>query len=117
MSDFLKEHGYKMWKEETCDILQGFAKYFQKKINVNENDVPVCKTNDALYINVEEHNYNLPNVGNKINFTINIKAENQNEDWCDIGIYGISYDKFKTNIETYENQIIDMWIAFYGEYK
>jgi len=112
IKEFLENKGYVFWKEdrENEGSYRSQSMKFQKRIN--NPDIPVCECNEKLFINV---GYHLFDIGSGVNetCTISICAENESSDWCDLNIYSISVDKFKQNINYYENSLITMWEVFY----
>lgn len=113
----LTTNGYKEWDKET-DQFDTTTKY-QKRVDTLDQyeHYPLCYCNDKLFINVTYYDF-LYNGTKSKSYTMSLTHENQDGDWCDLKIYGLTEEKITANLEKYERKLLDMWNLFYeGELK
>ena len=111
--DFLLQVGYKMWKEKVDSI--GVVQHYQKRVDPQYPDVPLCSTNEKLFINITHYSYYLPDGRSSEGFELYLVHERPDERWCDLKIYSISEQDLLDNLEKYEHTLISMWKVFYEE--
>src|SRR5690554_7291838 len=56
--DFLLQTGYRMWKEKVDSI--GVVQNYQKRVDSQYPNAPLCSSNEKLFINITYYSYHLP---------------------------------------------------------
>lgn len=111
MKSEIESFGYKMWKEE--DYTSFHSRLYQKRVDTlpGWEGVPLCRCNDKLLIDLEEVKWGVNGVGPNTTFAIKIRAEGNDEIWCDLGFSSLVQDKISA-IPFMENKLKAMWIEF-----
>lgn len=112
IKEFLENKGYVYWGKDSEEGLYGSLESLKFQKRIQDEDIPVCKLNNRLFINVNYYEVDFGDFTHK-NCTISICAENESSDWCDLNIYNLPVEKFKENIDYYESKILMMWETFY----
>lgn len=115
IEQYLTSKGYKKWKTE--HDVTGYKEMFQRRMDkiVKYKDYPLCVCNEKILINIDHHYLQFSNENIYDSYTMSLVHENQNGDWCDLRIYGLSGEKLVEHLEKYEHQLMDMWNVFYGQ--
>lgn len=108
--DFLLQVGYKMWNEKVDSI--GVVQNYQKRVDSQYPDVPLCSTNEKLFINITHYSYHLPDGRSFEGFEIYLVHENKSGIWCDLKIYSLSEQRLVDNLHRLEDNLIGMWEVF-----
>ena len=110
MKQDIESFGYKMWKEENEKSFR--SRLYQKRVDnlPSWEGVPLCQCNDKLFIDLEELTF-VYNGDFNTTFSVKIRAEGNDEIWCDIGFYSLTQDKISA-IPSMEKKLKAMWIEF-----
>ena len=110
----IESFGYKMWKEENEKSFH--TRLYQKRVDTlpGWEDVPLCRCNDKLLIDLEETTFVYNGDNLNTTFSVKIRAEGRNDIWCDLGFYSLTQDKI-TAIPFMEKKLKSMWIEFNRE--
>lgn len=105
----LIDAGYAVWKEQENSFFN--KKFYQK--TVRRDDIPLCKCNDALFLNVEEFTdfYEL-SASEGRTFGIFLTHQNNQGEWCNLKIYGLSEEEIENNLDNLEEKLLNMWKVF-----
>lgn len=102
--------GYKMYDDQTDDL--GITYSYQRRVDTDKGfSYPLCKCNDAVYIDIKYYEYRLNQIDRK-SCEISITLENGEGNWCDIKIYSLNPEDLQENIKKYEGKVLAMWEAF-----
>lgn len=113
IKEFIENKGYVCWKEDSEEKQYGTLESMKFQKRIKNDNIPVCNSNNRLFINIVYDKFTNAYTEELETCSIDIRAENQAKDWCDLKIYGIHVEKFKENIDYYENNLITMWEVFY----
>ena len=110
----IESFGYKMWKEENEKSFR--TRLYQKRVDAipGWEDVPLCRCNDKLFIDLEELTFVYNGENLNTTFSVKIRAEGKDEIWCDLGFYSITCNKMPA-IPFMEKKLKAMWIEFNKE--
>ena len=106
----IESFGYKMWKEENEKSFR--SRLYQKRVDTlpSWDGVPLCQCNDKLFIDLEEMTI-LYDGDFNTTFSVKIRAEGNDEIWCDIGFCSLTQDNLPA-IPFMEKKLKAMWIEF-----
>ena len=107
--EFLELNSYRMWKEENTSY--GSFLYFQKRVDRDYPMAPLCQCNEKLFIIIDVYKFDFSGV-RQTSCTISLVHENQQGEWCDLRIYGLSEEQIQSKLESYEDKIINLWEIF-----
>lgn len=110
IQQFLESNGYRMWKEEHNSYGSTFN--FQKRVDRDYPTAPLCNLNEKLFINIDMCTLFTHSVDKHTSFTISLVHENQYGEWCDLRIYSLSEEQIQSKLESYEDEIINLWEIF-----
>ena len=83
---------------------------FEKRLDIYDPDIPLCTTNDKIFIHAIV--YKIMH-GDRImeSVTFELKHSNVDNDWFDLSVYGVTFDKLKTvvDIQKYIDKIVLAW--------
>lgn len=107
----IESFGYKMWKEENEKSFR--SRLYQKRVDTlpGWEGIPLCQCNDKLFIDLEELTFLYNGESRNTTFALKIRAEGENEIWCDLGFYSLTQDKISA-IPFMEKKLKAMWIEF-----
>ena len=110
----IESFGYKMWKEENEKSFH--TRLYQKRVDTlpGWEDVPLCRCNDKLFIDLEELTFIYGSDSLNTTFSVKIRAEGENEIWCDLGFYSVTCNKLP-DIPFMEKKLKSMWLEFNRE--
>lgn len=109
IKEFLESKGYKMWSKDSDSI--STKSFFQKRW---EGESPLCKTNEAIYINVNHYIFHM-NAENGGGLEIELCHGREDDVWCKLKLYSITPQSLVEKLEDYEYTLLEMWETFYGE--
>jgi len=108
--DFLTDNGYRMWKEKVDSI--GVVQNYQKRVDSQYPNAPLCSSNEKLFINITYYSYHLPDNRVTEGFEIYLVHGIESDIWCDLKIYPISEQQMVNGLRQFEDKLIEMWKIF-----
>lgn len=110
----LDKHGYKCWdtSHDTYSNIQITTNKWQRRIDFEYPDIPVCELNDKLFINITESISTIQK--NKFS-TYEISITPEVDDFnIALKFYSINEDKFnEIGIKEWEKRLVSLWKLSY----
>jgi len=108
--DFLLQTGYRMWKEKVDSI--GVVQNYQKRVDSQYPNAPLCSSNEKLFINITYYSYHLPDGGMSEGFEVYLAHGIESDIWCNLKIYSVSEQQIVDDLYQLEGKLIKMWEVF-----
>lgn len=105
--------GYRVWKTDSDST--GIKILSQKRMDTLFPDIPVCTSNEKLFVNLDYFKFVFANGAVSEGFEMNLVHERPDGRWCDLKIYSISKEDLLDDVGKYEHTLISMWKTFYEE--